>query len=187
MSLKPLTPRQAALLTEEVVARAHAWGFKKIIGSYGKQFADRFRDEIEYVNVRLMISAARNFDPMLGIKKIGSFIRATQDKFMHSHVLQLTELACKDSKDPRRLWDLYVVNRLRAGSQNSAPFDRRIEAVATLCSKLTSVEESVIRLRYGLGGEQELSLYECARRLQKTPVQIRKIEVSALKKLGALG
>ncbi len=61
------------------------------------------------------------------------------------------------------------------------------EEIATMidqcCLELTPNEETVIRMRFGLGGEDELSLEQVAQHLGVTRERIRQIEGKALRKL----
>jgi RNA polymerase primary sigma factor len=71
--------------------------------------------------------------------------------------------------------------------QVRTPEDRALDAdigneVERLMSTLTEREKEVLRLRYGLGQERELTLEEIGRRLSVTRERVRQIESRALQK-----
>jgi RNA polymerase primary sigma factor len=61
-----------------------------------------------------------------------------------------------------------------------------LRQVMELLSKMEKREASVLRLRYGLTGEEPMTLKDIGDRLKLTRERVRQIEVEALKKLNAM-
>jgi RNA polymerase primary sigma factor len=61
-----------------------------------------------------------------------------------------------------------------------------VRHIMELLAKMDKREASVLRLRYGLSGEDPLTLKDIGDRLNLTRERVRQIEVEALKKLSAM-
>jgi RNA polymerase primary sigma factor len=58
-----------------------------------------------------------------------------------------------------------------------------LEQILGLLEELPAREAAVLRLRFGLGGEEPLTLHEIGARLGLTRERVRQIEVATLRKL----
>jgi RNA polymerase primary sigma factor len=78
--------------------------------------------------------------------------------------------------------DLLLDERSQTPGQELAHSDE-LRQVLQLVDQLSEREATVLRLRYGLGGEEPLTLMEIGERLGLTRERVRQIERDALKKL----
>jgi RNA polymerase primary sigma factor len=64
---------------------------------------------------------------------------------------------------------------------------QRTDRVADLIAALPYRERTILELRYGLGGEQAMTLEEVGRRFGVTRERVRQIETRTLRRLAAQG
>ena len=82
----------------------------------------------------------------------------------------------------KRLED-FVADPTSSAPDNGLDGDRMRSGVGTLIGALTSREQLILRLRYGLGGEEEHTLEQIGQSLGLSRERVRQLEARALKKL----
>ncbi len=82
----------------------------------------------------------------------------------------------------KRLED-FVADPTSAAPDNGLDGDRMRSGVGFLIGALTSREQLILRLRYGLGGEEEHTLEQIGQSLGLSRERVRQLEARALKKL----
>ena len=81
--------------------------------------------------------------------------------------------------------DSSVLDALAAAYAAAGRFDEAIATVERAMALLTEREREVLRLRYGLGLDRELTLAEIGRRLSISRERVRQIEARAVAKIRA--
>lgn len=156
-----------------------------MVRARGEPYHARHSDTVDWLVTQTCINAARIHKTTGKQGKIRNFIITQLEANLLKRVYYYV------SKSRIKLVDVedYVVEdgQTKIGL-DPPPADSLLAKVTERMktSRLTMQERAVLLARYGIHAEQ-LSLRECAEAFRKNPVQIRKIEVSALKKLGALG
>ncbi len=82
----------------------------------------------------------------------------------------------------KRLED-FVADPASAAPDNGLDGERMRSGVGYLIGALTSREQLILRLRYGLGGEEEHTLEQIGQSLGLSRERVRQLEARALKKL----
>jgi len=184
----PLTQEQLELLTEAVVKRAVGYGRKLVMLAKGSAFLDKHSDDINWINNLIILNAVRMFRPNMGHASVSGLLMEGQKRFLLDQVHRQVKSRKKRAKREHPFGDVLIEEGDAVRRLDPPPPDPQTEKVKARMktARLTMLERAVLLSRYGIDTAQ-LSLRECAEKFQKSPIQIRKAEVNALRKLGALG